>query len=182
MLKDSKTRYGWVTITLHWTVVLMVITLFVLGLWMVELDYYHPWYNRAPDIHRSIGVCVVLLMVLRLIWRMATPTPDPLPTLATWEARASVTVHLVFYVLVPLVGCAGYLMSTADGRGVEVFGLVEIPATITGLENQEDIAGNLHYYLAVTLIVLAGLHGVAALKHHFVDKDRTLKRMVAPGK
>lgn len=181
MLRDNDTSYGWLTIVLHWTVALAVICLFVVGLWMVDLDYYHPWYNRAPDIHRSVGVCVVALMVLRLLWRLLTPTPRPLPTLASWERRASVAVHLVFYALVPLTGCAGYLMSTADGRAVDVFGLFEIPATITGIENQEDRVGNLHYYLAVILIILAGLHAAAALKHHVIDRDRTLKRMVLPG-
>lgn len=177
-IKDTRTHYGWITIGLHWLVAVTLFCLFGLGLWMVELDYYDPWYNRAPDIHRSIGVCLVLVMALRLIWRLMTPTPTPVPGLSKWEKRASMAVHWTFYIIVPLTGCAGYLMSTADGRAVDVFGLFEVPATVTGIQNQEDIAGNIHYYLAVILIVLATMHGLAALKHHFIDKDETLKRMM----
>lgn len=177
MIHDNRSDYGWLTITLHWLMALAIFGLFVLGLWMVELDYYDRWYNKAPDIHRSVGVCVVLLWTVRLLWRLSTPTPAPLPGLARWERRASVAMHWCFYLLVPAVATAGYLLSTADGRGVVVFELFEVPATVTGIDNQEDLAGDIHLWLAVVLIGLATLHGAAALKHHFIDRDRTLKRM-----
>ena len=72
----------------------------------------------------------------------------------------------------------GYLLSTATGDGVDVFGLFEVPATITSVTNQEDWAGDLHYWFAVSVIGLSVLHGLAALKHHFYDKVSTLKRML----
>ena len=73
---------------------------------------------------------------------------------------------------------SGYFISTADGRGIEVFSLFEIPGFGSFIENQEDIAGEIHKWLAYTLIGLSLLHGFAALKHHFVDKDDTLNRMI----
>ena len=73
---------------------------------------------------------------------------------------------------------SGYLITTADGQAVVVFGLFEIPATLYGLENQEDVAGAIHDWLATLLIALAALHGLAALKHHFIDRDPTLLRML----
>ena len=79
-----------------------------------------------------------------------------------------------------LIVLSGYLISTADGRSIEVFNWFEIPAFVTPIENQEDLAGDVHFYLASTLMVLVALHGLAALKHHFLDKDATLKRMLNP--
>ena len=72
---------------------------------------------------------------------------------------------------------SGYLISTADGRAIEVFSWFEVPATLSDIDGQEDIAGDIHEILAWTLIVLVALHALAALKHHFIDKDTTLKRM-----
>jgi cytochrome b561 len=73
---------------------------------------------------------------------------------------------------------AGYLISTADGKGIIVFDLFEVPALYTGIPNQEDLAGLVHEYLAWTLVVFAGLHALAALKHHYIDRDVTLLRML----
>ena len=75
----------------------------------------------------------------------------------------------------------GYLISTADGRGLEVFSLLEVPAiTSISFENQEDIAGDIHWALAWTLMTLVVMHAVAAIKHQFVNKDGTLMKMIRP--
>ena len=73
---------------------------------------------------------------------------------------------------------AGYLISTAEGVGIPVFGLFEVPALITNLPDQADVAGVVHLYLAWTVVIFAGLHGLVALKHHFIDRDATLTRML----
>ena len=73
---------------------------------------------------------------------------------------------------------SGYLISTADGRAIEVFGLISVPALGSLVENQEDIAGVFHKYAAYLLVTLAIMHALAAVKHHFIDKDQTLKRMI----
>ena len=77
-----------------------------------------------------------------------------------------------------LLMLSGYLISTADGRGISVFGLFEVPASLTGIPDQEDVAGLIHEWLAWALVIFAGLHGLAALKHHFIDHDATLRRML----
>jgi cytochrome b561 len=74
---------------------------------------------------------------------------------------------------------SGYLISTAAGRGINVFGLFSVPASINGLQNQADIAGKVHELLAFALIALTILHALAALKHHLVDRDQALKRMLS---
>ncbi|MBD3647702.1 MAG: cytochrome b [Pseudomonadales bacterium] len=170
--------YDLPAIVLHWLVAIGVLALFGLGLWMTDLDYYDPWYNKAPDLHRSIGVCVFVAMVVRLGWRLIRGTPAPVPGHGVLERRISAVVHRGFYLLVPLTAISGYLMSTADGRGVWVFDLIEVPATLTSIDNQEDLAGAIHWYLVLVIVGMAVLHALAALKHHFWDRDRTLTRML----
>jgi cytochrome b561 len=178
MLKNTSTDYGLIAIALHWLVTLAVIGLFALGLWMTDLDYYDPWYERAPDVHKSIGVLLFITVVLRLAWRWMNPVPRPEPTHAVWERRMAGIAHALLYALLFAVMIAGYLISTADGRPIQVFGLFAVPATLSGIENQEDIAGEIHEVLAFILIGLAAVHALAALKHHYFDRDRTLKRML----
>ncbi len=75
---------------------------------------------------------------------------------------------------------SGYLISTADGRGISVFGWFEVPALLYDLPNQASLAGDIHWYSALALMILAGGHALAALKHHWLDKHATLVRMLNP--
>ena len=175
--RDTQERDGLISIGLHWLVAVAVTGLSVLGLWMVELGCYHPWYQRAPDIHRSVGVLLFAPMLAHLAWRYWTPRPATLGSVT--ERRAAAWMHRLMYVLMYLLLLTGYLISTADGRGINVFGLFTVPASISGLQNQADIAGEVHQWFAFTLIALVVLHVLAALKHHLVNRDQTLKRMLS---
>lgn len=176
--RNNSSRYGLVSIFMHWLVALVVFGLFALGYWMVGLDYYSSWYKTAPDLHKSIGLLLFAVMSARLLWRLFSPPPASLPSHGRITRLASKLGHSVLYLGLFVLMVAGYLISTADGRGIEVFGLFEVPATITSIPRQEDIAGLVHEYLAWALVIFAGVHGVAALKHHFIDRDRTLMRML----
>lgn len=177
-LRSSNSRWGWLTITIHWLSALTVVGMFALGLWMVELTYYDDWYKKGPSLHKSIGITLFLLTLGRIVWRLQNITPDHLAAHKIWERKVAGIVHLLLYLLLFGVMISGYLISTADGRGIEFFGLFEIPATVQGLENQEDTAGVIHLILASTLIGIVLLHAGAALKHHFIDRDLTLRRML----
>jgi cytochrome b561 len=177
-LKNSTTRFGLIAITLHWLVALTVFALFGLGLWMTGLDYYHSWYKQGPWLHKSIGILLFLVVIFRLSWRILTPPPVALSSHKPWEVRIAHITHRLIYLLLLTIMVSGYLISTADNRAIEVFGWFSIPASITSIPNQEDIAGWVHLILACFLIGLALLHAMAALKHHFVDRDRTLMRIL----
>ena len=182
MWRNQPTAYGLVAVLLHWLVAVTVIGLFALGLWMVELTYYDDWYRTAPNLHKGVGVMLFLVMVARLLWRFYDPPPAPEPGLRPIERRLAPIVHGLLYALLFAVMLSGYLISTADGRAIDVFGLFQVPATLSGLPNQADLAGDIHLALAIAVIALAGLHALAALKHHLIDRDRTLLRMLArPG-
>ncbi|MGB1090754.1 MAG: cytochrome b [Oceanobacter sp.] len=178
--KNSTDSYGWLAILLHWVMALAIFGLFGLGLYMVELTYYDPWYHGSLDTHKAIGVLVALVFVGRFIWRQLNTTPRGLSEKPV-ENLAAHLAHLVLYLVMAALFVSGYLISTGDGQGVDVFGLFEVPATLTG-NNQADIAGEIHEYLAWGLMGLVALHALAALKHHVISKDRTLMRMLVPGK
>lgn len=177
-LRNSSSRYGLVSMALHWGVAVAVFGLFALGLWMVGLSYYDEWRKAGPDLHKSIGITLFAVMLIRIVWRLLSPPPSALASYGKWTRIGATLGHLFLYVALFAVMFAGYLISTADGAGIPVFGLFEVPALITGLPDQADTAGTVHLYLAWVLVIFAGLHGLAALKHHFIDRDVTLKRML----
>ncbi|VEC17452.1 putative cytochrome [Citrobacter portucalensis] len=86
--------------------------------------------------------------------------------------------HLALYLLLFSIFISGYLISTADGKAISVFGWFDIPATLANAGTQADLAGSLHLWLAWIVVILSLLHGLMALKHHFIDNDDTLNRML----
>lgn len=178
MIRNTPDSYGWLAIVLHWSVAIVVVGLFGLGLWMMDLDYTSQWYQKAPHWHKSIGVILVAVMLLRLIWRSVNPSPKSLENHKRWEVVSAKVVHGAFYVLIFLMLPTGYFITTAKGNSLHVFDWFSIPAIVDDAEKLPDIAGEIHEYIAFTIIGLASIHALGALKHHFFDKDNTLKRML----
>ncbi|MGH8355479.1 MAG: cytochrome b [Pseudomonas sp.] len=176
--RNSPARYGLVSILIHWGVALVVFGLFGLGLWMVELDYYSAWNKTAPDLHKGLGILLFILMLGRWAWRYLSPPPPSLPSYPKLTRLGAILGHGLLYLGLFGVLLSGYLIPTAEGQGIEVFGWFEVPALITGIPSQEDLAGLVHQYLAWGLVIFAGLHALAALKHHLIDRDATLSRML----
>jgi cytochrome b561 len=182
MLKNTDTGYGWVAIALHWLMALIVFGLFGLGLYMVELSYYDAWYRGSLELHKSIGISLLLLWLARIAWRLLSINPHTEARTRRERLEQAVAhwMHIALYAVMLGLLLTGYLISTADGRGIEVFELFKVPALPWSINNQEDIAGDIHEILAWSLIVLVAVHALAALKHHFIDKDKTLIKMLKP--
>ncbi len=176
MLTNSTAKYGLVSVLLHWSMAVAFIAMYALGLWMVDLNYYHSWYHRAPELHKSIGIILVGLMLLRLLWNRAQPRPADLSD-SILLRRIARGLHNGFYLLVLLMFISGYLISTAKGKGIDVFELFSIPALLAENEQRGELAGDIHEILGHLFIALALVHAGAALKHHFVERDPTLVRM-----
>lgn len=176
--RNTPSRYGHISILLHWLSALTVYGMFALGLWMVTLGYYDVWYHRAPEIHKGIGILLLAAIAFRIIWRFLSPPPMPLHSYSTFTRISATLAHIALYAVLVGILISGYLISTADGQPISVFGWFSVPATLSGLSAQADIAGTVHLYLAWLVVALSVLHGLAALKHHFVDGDSTLKRML----
>ncbi len=176
MLRNSEHTYGQVAIVLHWGMAIAIFAMFALGLWMVDLSYYDAWYHRAPALHKAIGILLLITLLFRLIWRLTNPVPHIMGP--SWERCAALAVHRMHYVLLFALMLSGYLIPTAKGAGIDVFGWFTVPATLSFDRQAADMIGDLHRWLAWSAIGLAAMHTLAALKHHFIDRDATLTRML----
>lgn len=163
---------------MHWLSALFILGLFALGVWMRTLDYYSSWYQTAPNLHKSFGIILIGIILLRSYLRFTLQPPKPLNTHKAWEIKTAHITHIVMYGLIAMILISGYLIGTADNRSIAVFDAFNVPPLFTAFDNQEDIAGWIHEWAAYCLIGLIGLHVAGALKHHFIDKDKTLKRML----
>lgn len=175
-IRDTEDGFGLVTRLLHWLMALAIFFLFGLGIWMVRLDYYSPYYTKGPDLHRSLGIVTAALLVARFVWVLSNTKPEN-PELTRSERITATIVQWSFYPLLFAIVASGYLISTTDGRGIDVFGLFTLPSAVTD-RSVTDMAGFTHRWLAYGTVALALLHATAALKHHFWDRNAVLKRMV----
>lgn len=181
MLKDSSNGFGLISILIHWISAVLILFLFGLGVYMVELTYYDDWYHEAPELHVSVGLVVLLLMVARILWRMANPNPVYLSATPAQQITAKL-VKIALYLFIVVVIASGYLITTAEGQAASMFDVLKFPAIIQLSSANVDLAGEIHEYLAWGIIALVVLHTIGALFHHFVKRDRTLVRMLKPVK
>ena len=177
-IRNSHLNYGLIAIVLHWVMALFVLALIASGLYMVDLDYYSEWYNLAPWWHKSIGIVVFILLLLRLIWRLNNIVPKPLTTYSAWELKLAHGVYFLFYILLLILCVSGYFISTSKGVGIDFFSWFKIPAVTKLNAFSADIVATAHEVSSYFLILIFILHFSAAIKHHFYDKDITLIRML----
>ncbi|WP_071984190.1 cytochrome b [Raoultella ornithinolytica] len=177
-LGNSKAAFGFISITLHWLTAVTVYVMFALGLWMVTLGYYDVWYHKAPDIHKGVGILLMMGLLIRILWRVVSPPPAPLKSYSRLTRVCAASAHLLLYSGLITIVVSGYLISTADGKPINVFDLFEVPATLTDAAVQADVAGIIHLWVAWGIVIASVMHGLMAVKHHFIDKDETLLRMI----
>ncbi|MDO8208323.1 MAG: cytochrome b [Gallionella sp.] len=173
-------RYTTTAIVLHWLMALLIVVVFPLGLYMHDLKL-SPLKLQLYSYHKWIGITLLLLAVLRVLWR-STHTPPPLPvTMARWQKRAGSAVHLLLYVLLLLVPLSGWLMSSAKGVQTVWFGLLPLPDLVGRDKALGNLLGSVHESLNYLLLLLVLVHILAALKHRYVDRDEVMNCML-PGK
>lgn len=177
-LMNSKTSFGWTTIALHWLVALAVFGLFGLGYYMVDLTYYDDWYYSAPHVHESVGLLFAAVVILKFFLRLASISPRALASHKVWERISAAIAHWLMYGLIVVVVVSGYLIPTADGSGIDVFDWFTVPSVTGRIKGFETIVGKVHYWSTWLLVGLAGIHALGALKHHLIDRDQTLLRML----
>ena len=179
-LKNTANNYGVVSIFIHWIMAIIIIGLFILGQYMVDLDYYDSNYQTAPWLHKSFGLLIAFLLIFRIIWKIMNPKVMPLSHFKKNEIKLAKVMQYSMYILIILCCISGAMISTAEGAGISFFGLFEIPAIIANGKEQAELAEEFHEFVTLALIIVAAIHMLAALKHHFIDKDTTLKRMLKP--
>lgn len=182
MIRNTKEGYGFVAIALHWVVAVLVIGQIGLGLVMLRVADQRLAFDLIQW-HKSMGLLILALIVLRLVWRLVNPLPLPLASLRRWEKIASATVHRLLYAIFLALPLSGWALVSASVLGIPtlVFGIFLLPHLPVGVsEAGEQFWRSLHHLLAFTALGLVAGHAVAALRHHFILRDGVLKRMLRP--
>lgn len=170
------TRYSLPAVVLHWLVALLILVAFPLGLVMHDLPL-SPLKLRLYSYHKWIGITALLLVGLRLAWRV-THAPPPLPQdIPGWQRAASHAVHALLYLLMIAVPLSGWLMSSAKGFQTVWFGVLPLPDLVGKDRALGDALVVVHQVLNFTMLGLVILHVGAALNHHFVERRPYLQRM-----
>lgn len=177
-------RYTSVAIVLHWLLALAILGIFVLGVYMADLPF-SPSRLKLFNWHKWAGISILLLSVLRLLWRV-THRPPALPAaiaraMPGWQTRAHHATHHLMYVLFFAVPLVGWAYSSAAGFPIVLFGQTALPDFVGPDKALAELIKPLHELFAWGLVGLAALHVAAALKHQWIDRDGLLLRML-PGR
>ncbi|MEQ8390166.1 MAG: cytochrome b [Thalassospira sp.] len=179
VIKSHEKGFGGVTKSLHWVMAALVITVFSIGWYMDLLPLglaKLEWMSR----HKSLGVTVLSLAVLRIVWRLCEPTPKALGN-HKLERLAAKLGHLGLYGVMIAMPLSGWVMSSAANFPVSVFGLFTLPNLVAPNKELFETLRTVHWALSWAIVGLVGIHIAAALKHHFIDRDATLRRMLPHG-
>jgi cytochrome b561 len=176
--RNSPDRYGAVVQGAHWLTVFLILFAWLLGQFMDEFPrgVASSW---AHWLHNEAGMLVIVLLAVRLGWRLVDSSPaDERPAFGALGEYAGKLSHLALYALMLAVPITGIVLVFARGRGLDIFGLVQITSPWSRDPAFAEQVEDIHGWLANALIILAGVHAVAALAHHWVLRDSTLRRML----
>lgn len=194
---STTTRYTKTAVILHWLIAIAIFGMFALGWFMEGLpkegakqmayDVFnfgiYTWQladAATPrtfyfNLHKSIGVTILGLIIIRVLWRVTHKPPALLSSYKVWERKLATGVHHLLYLLMIALPVSGVIMATYSKYGIKWFGY----PLIKGLDNNaaRESFKEIHELIGIVILVMLILHIAGALKHHFVDKDDTLKRM-----
>ena len=178
-LKNTRDQWGAISQLFHWLIVLMILGRGTVGLIMTEM-------RNSPDkvqlyhLHKSFGLTLLALVVLRLAWRLYAGRPQPVP-MPRWQERVAALSHAGLYVLLFAIPLSGWLFNSAAGFPLRWFGLFNLPALAAKDQALREVAGETHELLFWALIALVVVHAGAAFYHHLFQHDATLARMLPRG-
>jgi cytochrome b561 len=162
---------------LHWAVAACVLITIPVAIAMNRVSE-GPMQDTLYNLHKSLGILILLLMILRLVNRLMVGAPTPDPTIARWQKAASSAVHGLLYVLLFVMSVAGYIANSAYGAKTPFFGLFELPMIVGKNEALSEKLFAFHKYTGWLVAVLVLVHIGAALQHHLVHRDNVLRRML----
>jgi cytochrome b561 len=174
---SSRVRYGAVTQLFHWLTVVLVGTAYIVSPGGSEQRVYSAAFDSARQTHETFGILVFGLVLLRILWRLFEPAPEP-PPMAPWMKYSASAAHLALYALllaIPLTAIAGAWL---EGHPLTIFGIPNVEPMLPPAHDLGQSIAYIHTILGNVIIWLAGFHAAAALFHHYVLRDRTLTSML----
>lgn len=176
-MNPASQGYTRTAIALHWLVALLIFVTFPLGVYMHDLPL-SPNKLQLYSWHKWIGITILTLAILRLLWRTRHPPPLLPDATPRWQRRASQGVHFLLYTLILAIPLSGWLMSSAKGFQTVWFGILPLPDLVSKDKALGELLTVVHESLNFTLLGLVAAHVVAAMKHHFIQRDAILRRML----
>ena len=164
--------------SLHWLTALLIISAFIMGLVMTSIPGFSPAKLRYFSWHKWLGVTVFAIAVLRVLWRVLHQPPPHPEHMPAWQNHAADAVHMLLYFLIFAVPISGYLYTLSAGVPVVYLGVWPMPVIMAPNPEWKPVFRAVHYWLDMTMAALVFAHAGAALKHHFIDRDTVLKRML----
>lgn len=177
MIRNTLAAWGTPARWLHWIVAALVLVQIALG-WVAVSLQVSPLKLDLFVWHKSIGLVVLALVVVRMLWRLANPAPAPPAAAAAWERRAARASHVLLYLTLIALPVTGWILNSAANIPFRVFRRVLLPAIVPPDDRTAEFAARAHLALFVVLAVLLAVHVGAALWHHFVRRDDVLTRML----
>lgn len=170
--------YGTFAKAMHWLVAALIASQFAIG-WSMP----HIGRNTRPgtliNLHFSVGMVILLLVIVRLAWRLTHPVPPVTTNVPLWQQRTARVVHLLFYVLLLAIPVLGWMSASGRNFPVALFGVIQFPQLLPAKHPWTGTLGDIHTLLSnYVLLGAVALHGLAALYHHFIVRDETLRRML----
>jgi len=179
--RNTKRSWGSVSKGLHWLIVLLIINQWVIAERADALPK-GPALIGALWWHKSFGITILALAVIRLVWRWMNPVPDLAVETRPWERVLARISHFLLYALIFAIPLSGWTMSSARNFPVSWFGVLQLPDLVGADPQLYERLHALHGQLFAVLVVVAGLHIAGALKHHFIDRNDVLRRMLPFGR
>ena len=171
-------RYTRTAIGLHWLMAILIIGTFILGMIMTGIPGFSPTKLKMFSWHKWAGVTVLLLAALRLLWRLKHSSPAYPASMPLWQQKAAHALHGLLYLLFFAVPLSGYFYSLASGFPIVWFGVIPLPVLMEASPELKPLLKTTHLALVYALAALVVAHLAAALKHHFIDRDAILRRML----
>jgi len=176
-LKNTHNNFGLIAIFLHWIMAILLIGLVIMGLYMTWI----PWSTTKLALfgwHKEYGILALFLVLLRIAWRIQNVLPS-LSSLAPAERIVARTAHWIFYLLMFVIPITGWLITSTAGLPISFFGLFVLPNLVPSNQETMVLFQTIHKWLNYALIAIFCLHVTAALKHHFINKDDILRRIIS---
>lgn len=177
MLRNTERGWGSVAKSFHWLLAVLIVGQLVLG-WIAEDMRFSPGKLELFVWHKSIGLTILLLVFLRIAWRLRNPPPDPLTDPGLWETRLATLGHRLLYLLIVAVPLTGWWISETSRIPFRLYWQVPVPDLLPADKAWSELAANIHGALTTLLVVVLVIHVLAALRHHFLLRDATLSRML----
>ncbi|MBL0122499.1 MAG: cytochrome b [Betaproteobacteria bacterium] len=170
-------RFTSTAITLHWLVAAMMVISVAIGLYMTGLKL-SPDKLKLYSWHKWVGVTIFMLVAIRAAWRLSHASPPMPASMPAWQRHTANAAHILLYVLMFAIPLSGWLMSSAKGFQTVYFGVIPLPDLLGKNEALGELLQEVHRLLNYTFIAIVAVHVAAALKHHFIDKDDVMQRML----